>query len=150
MGSNTYDYDCNGNQTQRVIGGVTYTLGYDAENRLVSVTTTNLSATFTYDGDGNRVKTSITIGGTTTRIAYIGGHTESNYDAGVPLTRYYFAGAQRIAVRANQITEGAGKEKNTTQKSDHFRVVLQESLIRWIKSLLCLKKQHLWRASFLF
>jgi YD repeat-containing protein len=103
MGSNTYDYDCNGNQTQRVVGGVTYTLGYDAENRLVSVTATNLSATFTYDGDGNRVKTSITMGGTTTRIAYIGGHPEWNYDAGVPLTRYYFAGAQRIAVRANNM-----------------------------------------------
>jgi YD repeat-containing protein len=34
-----YGYDANGNQTQRNnVGGGNYTLGYDAENRLVSVT----------------------------------------------------------------------------------------------------------------
>ncbi|NUQ85285.1 MAG: hypothetical protein HUU11_11275, partial [Anaerolineales bacterium] len=36
-GSNTYSYDPNGSQTTRTIGGQIYTLGYDAENRLVSV-----------------------------------------------------------------------------------------------------------------
>jgi len=38
-GSNTYSYDNNGNQTTRVIGALAYNLAYDAENRLVSVTT---------------------------------------------------------------------------------------------------------------
>ena len=38
-GNNAYSYDSNGNQTTRVVGGQTYTLDYDAENRLVSVTT---------------------------------------------------------------------------------------------------------------
>jgi YD repeat-containing protein len=37
LNGNTYGYDANGNQTSRVIGGQTYTLGYDAEGHLVSV-----------------------------------------------------------------------------------------------------------------
>ena len=48
--------DANGNQTTRVIGGSAYTLGYDAENRLVSVSGPSLSAQFSYDGDGRRVR----------------------------------------------------------------------------------------------
>ena len=53
-GGNTYGYDANGSQTTRLIGGSTYTLGYDAENRLVSMSGPLLSAQFTYDGDGRR------------------------------------------------------------------------------------------------
>jgi YD repeat-containing protein len=53
MGSDTYTYDANGNQTQRVVGGNTYNLSYDAENRLVGVSG-YATATFVYDGDGNR------------------------------------------------------------------------------------------------
>jgi YD repeat-containing protein len=60
-GGNTYLCDANGNQTSRVIGGSTYTLGYDAENRLVSVSGPSLSAQFTYDGDRRRVKSVIVI-----------------------------------------------------------------------------------------
>lgn len=37
VGSNTYGYDANGNMTTRNVGGVAYTLTYDAENRLVKV-----------------------------------------------------------------------------------------------------------------
>ena len=33
-GGNSYQYDANGSQTTRVLNGQTYTLGYDAENRL--------------------------------------------------------------------------------------------------------------------
>ena len=36
-GSNVYSYDCNGNMTGRTVGGVTYSLIYDAENRLQQV-----------------------------------------------------------------------------------------------------------------
>jgi YD repeat-containing protein len=71
MGSDSYSYDANGNQVTRNVSGNAYTLGYDAENRLVSVTgaatlTASLAnrardvpfgactATFVYDGDGNR------------------------------------------------------------------------------------------------
>jgi YD repeat-containing protein len=48
-----YGYDANGNQTQRMVGGNTYNLSYDAENRLVGVSGA-ATATFVYDGDGNR------------------------------------------------------------------------------------------------
>ena len=34
---NSYGYDANGNQTSRIINGQSYTLGYDAEGHLVSV-----------------------------------------------------------------------------------------------------------------
>ena len=36
-GSNTYSYDANGNQTGRVVTEGSFTLTYDAENRLVQV-----------------------------------------------------------------------------------------------------------------
>ena len=63
MGSDTYTYDSDGNQTQRVVGGSTYNLSYDAENRTQNVQVTQLvgvsgavTATFVYDGGGKRVK----------------------------------------------------------------------------------------------
>ena len=71
MGSDTYSYDANGNQITRNVSGSSYTLGYDAENHLVSVTGA-ATATFYYDEDGNRVKG--TIGGITT--TYIGNYFE--------------------------------------------------------------------------
>jgi RHS repeat-associated protein len=37
LGNNTYNYDPNGNQTTRTVNGKRYSLGYDAEGRLVSV-----------------------------------------------------------------------------------------------------------------
>lgn len=71
---NSYTYDANGNQTIRnIYGDGSYTLGYDAENRLVKVEKAGATlAQFTYDGDGRRV-----IGvenGQTTH--YVGGHYE--------------------------------------------------------------------------
>jgi hypothetical protein len=67
MGSDSFDYDNNGNQITRNVGGSSYTLSYDYENRMTGVSGP-ATATFTYDGDGNRVKG--TIGGVTT--VYIG------------------------------------------------------------------------------
>lgn len=83
---NTYSYDANGNMTQRVVGGQTYTLAYDAENRLVSVTGPSLSATFTYDADGKRVQQ--VLNGVTTK--FIGSHYEVE---GTTIRKYYLAGA---------------------------------------------------------
>lgn len=83
MGSNDYFYDCNGNQTTRVIGTDTFNLIYDAENRLVEVKKNNVSmATFVYDGDGRRVKS--TVNGTTT--TFVGAHYEVT---GSTVTKYY-------------------------------------------------------------
>jgi len=90
---NTYTHDCNGNQTTRIVGADTFNLIYDAENRLVEVKKNSVTmATFVYDGDGRRVKS--TIDGTTTY--FVGAHYEVT---GSQITKYYFAGAQRVAMR---------------------------------------------------
>jgi len=68
-------------------------MSYDAENRLVSVSGAS-TATFVYDGDGNRVKR--TVNGTTK--TYIGNYYEWMNDT-TPAKKYYYAGAQRIAMR---------------------------------------------------
>ena len=99
-GSNTYGSDANGNQTTRTIAGQTVTLGYDAENRLVSATGANLSAQFTFDGDGRRVKS--VVNGET--ILFAGGHYELK---GNEVTKYYFAGASRIAVRKTIVPQSS-------------------------------------------
>ncbi len=89
---NSYAYDPNGNMEYRDIGGNEYELDYDAENRLISVSGTNVSALFTYNGDGQRVKS--VINGET--IYFVGGYYEKK---GSEITKYYGAGASRIAVR---------------------------------------------------
>jgi RHS repeat-associated protein len=86
-------YDANGNMTLRLKDGVRYFLAYDAENRLTSVSGT-VSASFVYNGDGQRV--TATTG--TTITTYIGGYFEWQSGAG---KSYYFAGAQRVAMRTS-------------------------------------------------
>jgi RHS repeat-associated protein len=83
----------NGNMTLRLKDGARYFLAYDAENRLTSVSGT-ASASFAYNGDGQRVSATID----TTITTYIGGYFEWQGGAG---TSYYFAGAQRIAMRTS-------------------------------------------------
>ncbi len=100
MAANSYEYDCNGNQTTHNVGGQNYGLGYNAENRLVSVTGPNLTASFTYNGDGQRVKS--VVNGET--ILFAGGHFELN-DTTDEVTKYIFAGASRIAVRKYIVPE---------------------------------------------
>jgi RHS repeat-associated protein len=90
MGSDTYTYDANGNQATRNVGGSSYILSYDAENRLVSVSGA-ATATFVYDGDGNRVKG--TVGTTTT---YLGNYLEYTTSG---IVKYYYAGTTRVAMR---------------------------------------------------
>jgi RHS repeat-associated protein len=81
--------------TQRNADGKSYTFAYDAENRLVAVSGDS-TATFVYNGDGQRVK-SVMDGETT---LFVGGHYEiTNPGAGQTVTKYYMAGATRVAVR---------------------------------------------------
>jgi RHS repeat-associated protein len=68
-GVQRYWYDCNGNMTQRIEGGVTYTQTFDAENRLTEVTTLTGTTRFVYDGDGARV---LQILPDNRQVAYIG------------------------------------------------------------------------------
>jgi len=90
---NSYGYDGNGNMITRVIAGVTYTLSYDYENRLIEVKQdATVVATFLYDADGNRVKG--TVSGATT--VYIAGVYEWQSGAS---TSYYEGPTGIIALR---------------------------------------------------
>ena len=71
------------------------TLAYDTENRLTGVTCTNctpqpITATFTYDGDGNRVRA--TVGGVTS--TYVGNYYEVT---GATTRKYYYLWGKRVA-----------------------------------------------------
>ena len=92
MGGNAYTYDANGNQVTRTIAGVTYTLGYDADNRMVSVSGGGMNASFVYDGDGKRVLS--TINEVTT--VFVGNHYEVR---GSVVSKYYFLGGVRVAMK---------------------------------------------------
>ena len=76
----SFSYDANGNMTTRNIPGGLYGLGYDAENRLTTITTTNgdpINARYVYDGDAKRViaLTGSTVNDTV-RTVYIGDYFE--------------------------------------------------------------------------
>ncbi len=98
MGTDTFTYDANGNQITRSVGGNSYTLSYDAENRLVGVSG-YVTASFVYDGDGNRVKG--TIGGVTS--VYIGSYFEWTGSTS-SMKKYYYAGSTRVAMRTGSST----------------------------------------------
>ena len=68
--------------TSRAIDSVTYSLTYDAANRMTDYEGGSIDATFVYDGDGRRVKG--TVNNVTT--VYVGSY-------------YEVQGMQRIAVR---------------------------------------------------
>src|SRR5258706_4320986 len=69
-GGNSYLHDANGRQITRTIGSNTFTLSYDAENRLAEVKKNNVSmATFVYDGDGKMVKAVMNGANTTLYVA---------------------------------------------------------------------------------
>jgi len=83
VGGTSYSYDNNGNMTAR--GSQTIT--WDQENRPVSVSGGG-TATFVYDGDGNRVKK--TESGETT--LYLNRYYEKNLTTGNITTSYYLGG----------------------------------------------------------
>ncbi|WKZ50329.1 MAG: RHS repeat-associated core domain-containing protein [Anaerolineales bacterium] len=81
------------------MNGHSHTLIYDAENRLVEVKKNNVTISqFTYDGDGARVKS--VIGSET--IRFVGGYYERK---GSEITKYYMAGAARVAMRKYTIPQ---------------------------------------------
>jgi RHS repeat-associated protein len=84
VGSMSYTYDANGNMITRG----DQTLTWDIENRLASVSGNSTSATFVYDGDGNRVKK---IEGSQT-ILYINQYYEVNLISGNATSSYYLGG----------------------------------------------------------
>ncbi len=89
-GVQKYWYDADGNATRRITPwGLDITLAYDAENRLTQVSN-GVTASYTYDGDGNRVKA--VVNGTTS--IYVGNYYEVT---GGTVKKYYYAGNVRVA-----------------------------------------------------
>jgi RHS repeat-associated protein len=76
--------DAAGNQT--TFGA--YTIGYDAENRQISATSTSpsLNATYAYDGTGQRVLKAIAAGATTIYVHDAFGNLAAEYTTGTPPT----------------------------------------------------------------
>ncbi|MCP4358842.1 MAG: RHS repeat protein, partial [Chloroflexi bacterium] len=56
-GSDYFCYDDNGNMSNRIEDGVTYTQNFNVENELTSVTVSGETTSFAYDASGIRVKT---------------------------------------------------------------------------------------------
>jgi RHS repeat-associated protein len=87
---------------------------YDIENQLTGVSN-RATATFVYDGDGQRVKA--TFGSSTT--VYIGNYYEQT---GSTIRKYYYANGQRIAMRVGGtpyylLTDHLGSTAITTNSS---------------------------------
>ena len=95
----TYQYDNNGNLTQRNLGGATTTFAYDYEDRLISQTTGSSVVDHIYDGGGYRVAR--INNGAETRYVLDRGRSMSHVlceadEAGV-VTAYYIHGPQLTA-----------------------------------------------------
>ncbi|GAA3619742.1 polymorphic toxin-type HINT domain-containing protein [Streptomyces chitinivorans] len=96
----TYSYDASGNTTERILGGDTQTLHWDAEGQLTrTVEADGREATYLYDADGNRVirrdatATTVYLPGMELRLPKGGSEVEA--------TRYYSFAGQTIAVRTD-------------------------------------------------
>jgi len=105
-GGYAYQYDANGNR----VSGKNKTFTYDAENRIMGVTTAGSTTAFVYDGDGGRVKKTTTAGSGTAETLYIGSLFEITTDSATPgsevTIRHVFAGSQRIcSVRTDAATQ---------------------------------------------
>ncbi len=106
-GTNTYEYDANGNMTCRIENDVIYTHTYNAENRASSIAKRNTNCTgtiieswsFAYDGDGTRVLTAHFTGtsGTpdSTTAYYMGGQFEVKDGT---TKKYYSIAGMMVAV----------------------------------------------------
>ncbi|HQU37791.1 MAG TPA: hypothetical protein PLR65_14495, partial [Anaerolineales bacterium] len=64
-------------------------------------------ADFLYDGDGKRVKSVMNMSNGSTTTYFVGSHYEV---ANGVITKYYYAGTQRIALRTKSPLEGASYE----------------------------------------
>ncbi|MCC6298907.1 MAG: RHS repeat-associated core domain-containing protein [Anaerolineales bacterium] len=106
-GTDSYEYDANGNMTCRIENGVVYTHTYNAENRASSIAKRNTDCTgtiieswsFAYDGDGMRVMTAHFTGtnGTpdSTTAYFMGGQYELKDGA---VKKYYSIAGMMVAV----------------------------------------------------
>jgi RHS repeat-associated protein len=119
VNSQTYTYDGNGNLT----GDGTWTLGYDAENRLLTAAKTTggtVSATYAYDPLGRRYKKSGT-GVTTTYYLSDGSDEIAEYDSTKTVTVRYIPGPA--------IDEPIAMETASTGAHEYFHTDRQGSVV---------------------
>jgi RHS repeat-associated protein len=126
LGSNkSYIYDDNGSMIEKHISyNQYYVFTYDAENRLIkielvdnNVPSTTIVGEYTYDGDGNRVMAEVD---ETTITRYLGNYYEaSTTGSTTTVTKYYYAGSQRVAWRVgdSNLYYGFGDHLGSTSVS---------------------------------
>ncbi|MBI5144971.1 MAG: hypothetical protein HZA27_02155, partial [Candidatus Omnitrophica bacterium] len=66
-GTNNYSYDSCGN----MVAGAGRNIGYDSENRPISISKSGITTQFFYDGDGKRVKKTVANASSVTTTVYI-------------------------------------------------------------------------------
>ncbi len=88
VGTDTFDYDANGNLWKKTSSGVTTTYTFNTENQLTNISSTG--SDFAYDDTGERIKK--TFAGTITR--FVGDLYETN---GSTAKEYVFVGGMRVA-----------------------------------------------------
>ena len=130
-GSNSYCYDQNGNMRRRKIGASTYTLGYDAENRLTSVSGA-ATASFLYDADGARVQATFGSGESASITNYVGQLVEVS-----PVYREDFSDGLAQGWTASSgtwaVTTGGYRQSGTANNTNAYRAQTQNQLLvyRW-------------------
>ena len=105
VSSISYQYDANGNMTQRIENGVTWTQTYNAENRLASLNNGTTTWLFSYDGNGNRVSHLVTDGVTATNTYYFmgGGYEVTSDGVNTTVRKYYAIAGQTYGLNDNGV-----------------------------------------------
>ncbi len=105
----TYTYDADGNKLTASDFSGTYTMTYDALDRVISTEDPfGLTLTYTYDADGNRIETQDSLGGVTTYV----------YDADNELISEQFGGMGQVPLRIDLTYDGRGELSTETRYSD--------------------------------
>ena len=106
-GVDRFDYNLNGSMSVRKTGAVTQTLRWDSRNQLAQVTWGSpvQNEYYGYDEGGRRVAKAFVSGGSTVMTYYPFVHYEQTGSSGAGVTKYYFFGGERFAMRTGS---GAG------------------------------------------
>ena len=104
-------------------------LTYDAENRLTQDVSGGVTTTYLYDGDGQRVRKTISAGGTLTNTFYVGNYFEATVVGGnTTTTKYYYFGAQRIAMmQGSTVTYLYGDHLGSTSATSTDSVISKQT-----------------------
>ena len=104
-------------------------LTYNAENLLTQDVSGGVTTTYAYDGDGQRVRKTISAGGTVTNTYYIGNYFEATVVGGnTTTTKYYYFGAQRIAMmQGSTVTYLYGDHLGSTSATSTDSVISKQT-----------------------